>query len=168
MTQFLIFLTNHSFFEQFSYSLFRSQKTSNLITKIWLKSYFWYFFCKFFFQTSDLLIFSVLMRDVSKSHWLLTKNGQCEQIAQVAHQKWAICSVCSPKMSEWANRLFLFERIPSFFECIAHLLTICSFFWKKTRDLLRKPMSEFPTLAKDGNRLFMIIVLKNKECIRKV
>ena len=29
-------------------------------------------------------------------------------------------------------------------------------------------MSEFPTLAKDGNRLFMIIVLKNKECIRKV
>ena len=35
---------------------------------------------------------------------------QCERIAQVAHQKWANCS---------------------FFEQIAHLLIIHSFFWKK-------------------------------------
>ena len=30
--------------------------------------------------------------DVSESLRLLTKNERCEQIAQVAHQKWAIMS----------------------------------------------------------------------------
>ena len=38
---------------------------------------------------SDLLIPSFLMSDVSESLRLLTKNEWCEQIAQVAHQKWA-------------------------------------------------------------------------------
>ena len=38
---------------------------------------------------------------------LLTKN---ERFAQVAHQKWAICSGRSPKMSEWANRSFFWDN----------------------------------------------------------
>ena len=39
--------------------------------------------------TSDSLIPSFLMSNVSKSLRLLTKNEHCEQMAQVAHQKWA-------------------------------------------------------------------------------
>ena len=35
----------------------------------------------------EVLIFSFLVSDVSKSLRLLTKNVRCEQIAQVAHQK---------------------------------------------------------------------------------
>ena len=79
------------------------------------------------------------MSDVSKLLRLLTKNewpwticsgrseemSDREQIAQVAHQKWA---------NEW---------IAHFFERIAHSLI----FGQKTSDLLRKPMSEFPALA---------------------
>ena len=38
---------------------------------------------------SDLLIPSFLVSNVSDSLKLLTKNERCEQIAQVAHQKWA-------------------------------------------------------------------------------
>ena len=45
-----------------------------------------------FFLTSDLLIPSFLMSYVSKSLRWLTKNEWCEQIAQVAHQKWATIS----------------------------------------------------------------------------
>ena len=72
---------------------------------------------------SDLLIPSFLMVDVSELLRLLTKNegpwairsglspkmSNHEQIAQVAHQKWAN------------------EQIASFFEQIAHMLI----FWKK-------------------------------------
>ena len=92
------------------------------------------------------------MSDVSKSLRLLSKNEQCEQIAQVAQQKWAMwanLSGRSPKMSDheriaqvthqnWAN-----ERIAHFFERITHLLI----FLQKTSDSLRKPMSEFPALT---------------------
>ena len=69
---------------------------------------------------SDSLIPSFLMSDVSESLRLLTKNERCEQIAQVAHQKWANHWVF------WANRSFAIffakneqfaqktdERIPS-------------------------------------------------------
>ena len=73
---------------------------------------------------SDSLIPSFLMSDVSESLWSLTKNEQCEQIAQVAHQKWAN------------------EQIARFFERIAHLLI----FSQKTSDWLRKAMSEFLAL----------------------
>ena len=74
---------------------------------------------------SNSLIPSFLVSDVSESLKSLTKNERCEQIAQVAHQKWATMSNSlrlltknerpwtnrsgrSPKMSEslvfWANR----------------------------------------------------------------
>ena len=41
---------------------------------------------------SDALIPSFLMSDVIELLRSLTKNEQSEQIAQVAHQKWAIMS----------------------------------------------------------------------------
>ena len=41
---------------------------------------------------SDLLIPSFLVSDVSKLLRSLTKNEQCERIAQVTHQKWATMS----------------------------------------------------------------------------
>ena len=97
---------------------------------------------------------------------LLNKNEWCEQIAQVAHQKWAmwanhsgrlqkmsdvskslqsltknerqraIHSGHSPKVSEsiffWVNHSF------------DHYLIIC---WQKMSNLLRKSMSEFPTMV---------------------
>ena len=74
---------------------------------------------------SESLIPSFLVSDVSELLRLLTKNERCEQIPQVAHQKWA---------NEWIAR---------FFERIAHSLI----FGQKTSDLLGKPMSEFPALV---------------------
>ena len=65
------------------------------------------------------------MSNVSKLLRQLTKNERCEQITQVAHQKWAI------------------EQIPRVFEQIANLLI----FSEKTSDSLRKPMCEFPALT---------------------
>ena len=44
---------------------------------------------KFIEKMSEALISSFLVSDVSKSLRSLTKNERCEQIAQVAHQKWA-------------------------------------------------------------------------------
>ena len=93
---------------------------------------------------SKSLISSFLVSDVSESLRSLTKNERCEWIAQVAHQKWAIRSGRSEEMSDhevaqqkWAN-----EWIAQFFERIAHSLS----FGQKTSNLLRKPMSEFPSL----------------------
>ena len=43
----------------------------------------------------------------------LVYGEQCEQISQVAHQKWAMWanrSNCSPKMSKWANCLFFWAK----------------------------------------------------------
>ena len=54
-------------------------------------------------KMSDSLIPSFLLSDMSKLLRSLTKNERCEQIAQVAHQKWAMwanCSGRSPKMSD--------------------------------------------------------------------
>ena len=73
---------------------------------------------------SESLISSFLVSDVSESLISLKSNEWCEQIAQVAYQKWA---------NEW---------IAHFFERIAHLLI----FGQKTCDSLGKPMSEFPAL----------------------
>ena len=56
---------------------------SDLLKNIWRTSYL--LVC--FFKTSDLLIPSFLMSNASESLRSLTKNEQCEQIAQVAHQK---------------------------------------------------------------------------------
>ena len=83
--------------------------------------------------------------------FFILKNERCERIAQVAHQKWATMrellrslnkneqpwgsrSGRSPKMSELANCLFFWAN-----RSIAH-------FFEKTRDSLRKPLSEFPAL----------------------
>ena len=102
---------------------------------------------------SKSLIPSFLVSDVSESLRLLTKNEQCEQIAQVAtknERPWAIRLHRSEEMSDceriaqvahqkWAN-----EWIACVFERIAHLLI----FGQKTSDLLGKPMREFPALLK--------------------
>ena len=80
---------------------------------------------------------------------------QCERIAQVAPQKWAMWvnrSGRSPQMSDheriaqgahqkWAN-----EQIARFFERSAQLLI----FSQKTSDSLRKLLSEFPALRRGG------------------
>ena len=76
------------FFEQIAHSLFWSQKASYLLKKMWRK---WYFFCTFK-KTSDSLIPSFLISDVSESLRSLTKNEPCEQIAQGTHQKRATMS----------------------------------------------------------------------------
>ena len=75
-----------------------------------------------------LLISSFLVSDMSESLILLNSNEQCERIAHIAHQKWAICSGRSEEMSnheriaqathqKWAN-----EWNAHFFERIAHSL----------------------------------------------
>ena len=82
----------------------------------------------FYEKMSDLLIPSFLVSEVSESLRSLTKNERCEPIAQVAQQKWVTMSnslrslrgnkqlwanrsgcppKCPPKMSEWANRWFV-------------------------------------------------------------
>ena len=107
---------------------------------------------------SDSLIPSFFVIAVNESLRSLIKNERCEQIAQVAHQKWARMSDSlrlltknerpwanrsglSPKMCKWANS--------SFFEQIARFLSeslILSFF-RKHELSLRNPVSEFPALA---------------------
>ena len=79
----------------------------------------------------ESLISSFLVSDVSESLRSLTKNEQCERIAQVAHQKRAI---------EWIAHFF--ERIAHFLEWIPHSLI----FGQKMSDLLGNLMSKFPTL----------------------
>ena len=74
------------------------------------------YFDTLFKKTSNLLIPSFLMSNVSKSLRLLTKNEWCERIAQVDHQKWVTMSELLTKMIKWVNRSFL--------EQIAHLLII--------------------------------------------
>ena len=80
-------------------------------------------------KMSISLIPSFLVSNVSESLRSLTKNEQCEQIAQVAHQKWVT-------MSDLLRSLTKNERI-------AHLLILS----QKTSDSLRKLMSEFSALA---------------------
>ena len=140
------------FSEQIAHLLFSSQKNKQFAQKTLTKVIF---FVRFF-STIDLLIPSFLMRDGCESLRLLTKIEQFEKIAQVAHQKWAIKSVllrsltknerpwviCSGRSPKWAN-----ERISRFFEQIAHSLI----FFSKTSNSLRKPMSEFPTLAESDS-----------------
>ena len=82
------------------------------------------------------------MSNVSESLRLLTKNEQCEWIAQVAHHKWATMSDslrsltknerpwanrsgCSPKESEWANHS-LFWANRSLAHLFAKKRVICS------------------------------------------
>ena len=55
---------------------------------------------------SESLDSSFLVSDVSELLRSLTKNERCEQIAQVAHQKWA---------NEWITRFLSESLIRSFF-----------------------------------------------------
>ena len=66
------------FFERIASLVFRSQKTSDSLKTIWLKSYFFVCFLKFF-------------------------NERCEQIAQVTHPKWEMWVNCSGPSQKWAN-----------------------------------------------------------------
>ena len=67
----------------------------------------------------ESLISSFLVSDVSESLILLKSNEWCEQIAQVAHQKWET-------MSDSLRSLMINEQIARFiFEWIARLL-FCS------------------------------------------
>ena len=101
------------------------------------------FFCIFF------KVFIVKKKKKKFAHSLFFKEW-CVRSAQVAHQKWATVSNllrsltenerlwanrsgCSPKMSKWANHFFLGN-------------CLFAYFLQKTSDLLRKPMSKFPTL----------------------
>ena len=112
--------------------LFRSQKTSNSIKKIWLKLYFLvrflYIFCKFY-KKNERFAQSLFFKE------------RCEWIAQVAHQKWAMGanrSGLSPKMSEWANY--------SFFEQITHL-PIFVHFLAKNKQFTQKTDERIPNPA---------------------
>ena len=96
------------FSEQITYLLICSQKTSDSLNKIWLKCFFWYVFCRFFEKTSDFLISSFLMSDMSKKLRLLTKN----------EWTWVIRSGRSPKM----NKLQGWEFSHWFSEGIARFL----------------------------------------------
>ena len=78
------------------------------------------------------------MSDLSELLMSLTKNERCEQITQVAHQKWAT-------MSDSLRSLTKNEQMSKSLVFLSESL-IHSFFAKKS-DLLRKPMSEFPALT---------------------
>ena len=94
-------------------------------------------------KISESLISSFLVSDVSESLKLLTKNEWCEQIAQVAHQKWAMWanrSGRSPKMSDVSKSLRSLTKNAPMRESLI--------FSQKTSDSLRKPMSKFPALQK--------------------
>ena len=75
-------MSNCEWTVQVAHSLFRSQKTSHWLKKIWLKLYF-------------------LVRDFVS--FKKTSYERCEQIAQVPHQKWAMWANRSgrpPKLSD--------------------------------------------------------------------
>ena len=80
-------------------------------SKIWQNLFFGTFFVCFFLNKRF-------------AHSLFF-NELCEQIAQVAHQKWVICSGRSPKMSEWANCLFFWAN-SSFTRFCLKKRAICS------------------------------------------
>ena len=65
---------------------------------------------------NNLLIPSFLVSDVSELLRSLTKNEQCERIAQVAHQKWATM-IESPRLltkNEWMSESLVFWTNRSF------------------------------------------------------
>ena len=97
------------------------------------------FYIGFLFKKMrDLLILTYLVSDVSESLRSLTKKERCEQIDQVSHQKLATVSdsLRSLTKNEQMSELLVFWANHSFNH----------FFIKKTSDLLRKPMREFPAL----------------------
>ena len=100
---------------------------------------------------SVLLIPSFLVSNMSESLRSLTKNERCEQIAQIAHQKWATMSDSltllrgnersranrsghSPKMSKWVNRSFFWGNHSS-----AHFWAKNKWFAQKTDERILSP-----------------------------
>ena len=96
-------MSNRERFAQVAQRKWANERVAKIFWLKNIKSYFFSTFCiGFVKKMSDLLIPSFLVSNVSKSLRLLTKNEQCERIAQVAHQKWAMWanrSGRSPKMS---------------------------------------------------------------------
>ena len=82
------------FFANSSFALSLTKKWVIRSNFFWLKSYLWYVFCMFFLNER-------------MAHSLFF-NERCEQIAQVAHKKWAMWanrSGHSPKMSDVSKSL---------------------------------------------------------------
>ena len=109
-----------------------------ILKSLYFKGAFWATFSSF-----AILMTCRCQRSCSPSYLLIANRSGCspkmsnhEQFAQVTHQNWAT-------VSKSLRSLTKNERIIRFFERIAHSLI----FSQKTSDLLRKPMSEFPTLA---------------------
>ena len=137
---------NPSFYVQIAHSLFCSQKTSNSL-KNWLKSNFLVrFFVSFFLRTSDSLIPSSLMSNVSELLRSLTKNEQkseslifCKKRAICSESRWPNsqpCSRCylkksnvsdshvirvnrSQKTNDWLKRICIFRMFLTVFHCFS-------------------------------------------------
>ena len=98
---------------------------------------------------SDSLIPSFLMSDVSELLRSLTKNEWCEQIAQVAHQKWVTMSnslnFLTKNYRPWANRSGRSQKISESLVFLSESL-IRSFlgkneqFTKKTDERIPSPV----------------------------
>ena len=75
-------------------SLMINEQMSDSLNFFGLKSFFkvGFIYVFLFKKMSASLIPSFLVSDVSESLRSLTKNEQCERIAQVAHQKWVTMS----------------------------------------------------------------------------
>ena len=113
-------------------SLMINDQMSNSLKKFWLKK------SKILFLVCFILFFFCLKNE-RFAHSLIL-DDQCERIAQVAHQKWAMWAIrsgCSPKVSDhvwfaqvthqkWAN-----ERIARFFSSsLIFLQKTSELFWR--------------------------------------
>ena len=99
-------------------SIIINEQMSDALKNFWLnksKILFFSMLCIGFLnkKMSDLLIPSFLVSDVSESLRSLTKNERCEQIAQVAHQKWATIKFAQVSQSE--SLVFLSELLICYF-----------------------------------------------------
>ena len=98
--------------------------------------FFGTFFVRYFVRLKNRASPSFLMSNVSESRWALTTNERFEQMAQVAHQKWATkrdllrSLTKNEEMSKslvfWANHSFahythIFGERPERFAHITHL-----------------------------------------------
>ena len=129
------FIANSSFsllltkFEQF---------TQNFLNKIKFL-YIFYSCLKSFLKKQKIRSF--LLSEVSKLLRSLRTNDQ----------PWAICSGCSEGMSN-CEQIAQVAHQKRANEQIAHFLSellICSLFWQKVSDLLQNSMRKFPTLIMD-------------------
>ena len=128
---------SHDRMSNCAHLLYPSQKNLRFVNLFWTKINFFYFFVSLK-KICDLLIPSFLMSDVSKSLRSLTKNERCEQSTQVAHQKWAT-------MSDSLRLITKNEQIARFLSKLL-LSSFFAHFFAKKNNLLKIPMSQFPTL----------------------